>query len=195
MARAAVSAQPVPSDDDMLMQRVAMRDAVAFRTFVDCHMRAVHRIAYRMTGDAAEAEDVTQEALSRLWAHAGRWQAGRTGVGAWLTRVAMNLCLDRLRKRRFTSDAAVPERIDDAPLAPDAMIAAERRAQVVAAIAALSDRQRAAVVLTYYEDQSNASAAGALDMNIKAFESLLLRARTALKHALSDDASQIEDES
>ena len=166
------------------MARVRLRDSAAFRTLVDRHASILHRVAYRMTGDAVEAEDVAQEALLRLWRDADRWQVGRAGVGAWLNRVVVNLCLDRLRKRRFASDGEVPERADETPLAPEAMEAERLRAATVAAIGALPDRQRAAVVLTYYEELSNQKAADAMDMNIKAFESLLLRARTALRTAL-----------
>ena len=167
------------------MARVRSRDAVAFRVLVDRHVVVLHRIAYRMIGDAAEAEDIAQEALLRLWHDADRWQAGMSGTGAWLNRVVVNLCLDRLRKQRFSSDAEVPDRADDAVLAPETIDAARMRAATVAAIAALSDRQRAAVVLTYYEEVSNQVAAETMDMNIKAFESLLLRARTALRAALT----------
>lgn len=109
----------------------------------------------------------------------------RPGGGAWTTRVASNLCLDRLRRRRFASEDEAPERIDEAPLADAAMDAERLRALTIAAVHALPDRQRAAIVLTYYEECSNLAAAQALDMNIKAFESLLLRARTALRASLS----------
>ncbi len=178
-------------DDDAVMARVLCRDAAAFRRVVDAHATTLYRIAYRMLGDAAEAEDVAQEALTRLWQHAGRWQDGGTGIAAWLTRVTMNQCLDRLRRRRFSSDEVVPERADETPLAPDMIEAEQQRARVVSAIAALPDNQRAAIVLTYYEDHPNAVAAGMLDMNVKGFESLLFRARAALKRALtSDDAGE-----
>jgi RNA polymerase sigma factor (sigma-70 family) len=187
LASAAILRTDEPADDDALMARVLRRDAAAFRIVVDGHARTLHRIAYRMIGDATEAEDLAQEALTRLWQHAGRWQAGGAGIGAWLTRVTMNLCLDRLRRRRFASDEAVPERADEAPLAPELIAAEQERQRVVAAIAALPDNQRAAIVLTYYEDQPNAVAAESLEMNIKAFESLLLRARGALKRALTVD--------
>lgn len=170
--------------DDALMARVLRRDSPAFRTVVDAHAAMLHRIAYRMIGDPVEAEDLAQEALTRLWQHAGRWQAGGSGIGAWLTRVTMNLCLDRLRRRRFTSDESPPERADETLLAPELIAAEQERQRVVTAIAALPDNQRAAIVLTYYEDQPNAAAAESLAMNIKAFESLLLRARGALKRAL-----------
>jgi RNA polymerase sigma factor (sigma-70 family) len=171
--------------DDALMARVRARDAAAFRILVDRHVRPLHRIAYRMIGDATEAEDLAQEALLRLWRDAAKWQAGGARTGAWLKRVVVNLCLDRLRRRRFSSDEAVPERADDTPLAPEEMDAARLRAATVAAIAALPDRQRAAIVLTYYEEVSNQVAAETMDMNIKAFESLLLRARSALRAALT----------
>jgi RNA polymerase sigma factor (sigma-70 family) len=171
--------------DDALMARVRTRDAAAFRVLVDRHVRPLQRIAYRMIGDATEAEDLAQEALLRLWRDAAKWQAGGSGAGAWLKRVVVNLCLDRLRRRRFSSDEAVPERADDTPLAPEEMDAARLRAATVAAIAALPDRQRAAIVLTYYEEVSNQVAAETMDMNIKAFESLLLRARSALRAALT----------
>jgi RNA polymerase sigma factor (sigma-70 family) len=175
-------------DDDAVMARVLRRDPAAFRGIVAAHGGMLHRIAYRMLGDAIEAEDVAQEALTRLWQHAGRWHDGGSGIAAWLTRVAMNQCLDRLRRRRFASDEAIPERADETPLAPEIIEAEQQRARVVAAIAALPDNQRAAIILTYYEDHPNAVAAGILDMNVKGFESLLFRARAALKRALTGDA-------
>ncbi|MBA3898073.1 MAG: sigma-70 family RNA polymerase sigma factor [Sphingomonadaceae bacterium] len=185
MASAAIIAEP--EGDDALMARIVRRDASAFRSVIDGHAATLHRIAWRMTGDAAEAEDVAQETLLRLWQHAARWQAGGTGVAAWLHRVAVNLCLDRLRKKRFASDQEAPERVDESPAAPETIDEERRRARVVAAIGALPDRQRAAIVLTYYEDQPNALAAEAMEMNIKAFESLLLRARGALARALDGE--------
>ncbi|MDG2534684.1 sigma-70 family RNA polymerase sigma factor [Sphingomonas sp. HITSZ_GF] len=172
-------------NDDAVMRRIAQRDAAAFSHVVDSHAERLHRIAWRMIGDAAEAEDVAQESLLRLWAQAGAWQSGKAGIGAWLNRVAMNLCLDRLRRRRFASDEEVPERADDSPAA-DALLDSERlRAQAVAALGALSERQRAAIVLTYYEELPNTMAATAMDMNLKAFESLLFRARAAMREALA----------
>jgi RNA polymerase sigma factor (sigma-70 family) len=176
---------PPSQGDDALMAQVADRDPAAFRVLVDAHAARAHRIGWRMLGDANEADDVAQETMLRLWEHAGKWQAGGSGVAAWTTRVASNLCLDRLRKRRFSSDEEVPERADEAPLA-DAMIAEDQmRAQTMAAVHALPDRQRVAIILTYYEECSNMAAAEALEMNVKAFESLLLRARTALRSALA----------
>jgi RNA polymerase sigma factor (sigma-70 family) len=179
-------AKPLCADDDTLMARVALRDGDAFRVLVEAHAAKAHRIGWRMLGNATEAEDVAQDAMLKLWEQADKWQAGGTGVGAWLNRVATNLCLDRLRRRRFTSDEAVPERVDESPLADVLMDEEWMRRRTMTAVHALPDRQRAAIVLTYYEECSNMAAAQILDMNVKAFESLLLRARQALKAALGD---------
>lgn len=167
--------------DDTLMARVAGRDAAAFRLIVERHLTAVHRVAYRMLGDAAGAEDVAQEALLRLWDHACRWQSGGTGIGAWLRRVATNLCLDRLRRQKFSGGNEIPDRADEAPRADEQMEADQMREATRQCMGQLPDRQRAAIVLTYYEDRPNAEAAAVLDMNIKAFESLLVRARQTLR--------------
>jgi len=173
-------------DDDRAMAAVARREPAAFRAIVLAQGAQLHRIAYRMIGDGAEAEDVAQEALLRLWSSAARWRPGGSGIAAWLTRVTVNLCLDRLRRRRFASDEAVPERADPAPGADAALAADWLRDRTLAALATLNARQRAAIVLTYYEELPNAAAAEMMDMNLKAFESLLLRARSALKAALAE---------
>jgi len=174
-----------PRDDDAVMMRIAARDAVAFGRVVDANAGLLHRLAWRMIGDAAEAEDVAQEALLRLWSTAGKWRPGQAGIAAWLTRVTVNQCLDRLRRRKFASDEEVPERADDTPGADAAMEADSLRRLALAALGELSERHRAAIVLTYYEELPNAAAAEALEMNVKAFESLLLRARSAMRGALA----------
>ncbi|MDQ8757864.1 RNA polymerase sigma factor [Sphingosinicella sp. LHD-64] len=170
-----------------LMMHVAGGNAAAFRQLTERHTPLVHALAWRLLGDAAEAEDVVQEAFVKLWVNAKGWTPTGGGLGGWLRRVATNACLDRLRRRRFVSDEAAPERADEAPTA-DAMIDAERRrAAVTAAIQALPDRQRAAIVLTYHEGVSNAEAAAILGVGVKAFESLLVRARQALTRALAGE--------
>ncbi len=172
------------SSDNQLVARIAARDAGAFEEAVNAHAIQLRRIAYRMLGDAAHAEDLAQEALLRLWTGASKWRGDGPGVGAWLRRVVTNLCLDQLRRRKFVSDEDLPERADPAPLADEMLEADAIHSGVSAALDALNERQRAAIILTYYEQLPNAVAAETLDMNVKAFESLLLRARMALKQEL-----------
>lgn len=171
----------VAETDDEVMARIGARDHAAMRLAADRHAQSVWRIAYRMLGDQTEAEDIAQEALLRLWNHADRWQAGGPGIGAWLSKVATNQCLDRLRRKRFKSDEEVPERADEGPLADAQMQADEMQTAVKQCIEALPERQRAAVILTYYEETPNQPSAEILEMQLKAFESLLFRARSSLR--------------
>ncbi len=172
-----------------LVARIAARDEAAFRIAIEQHAKLLHRIAYRMMGEPHEAEDIVQEAMLRLWDHAPKLEARGNAapkLAAWLKRVCINLAIDRLRVTKRNSDAEVPERADDAPLADAHMQTNEEGAAARALIAQLPEKQRAAIVLTYYEELSNSDAAEALDMKIKAFESLLHRARAALRKGYAD---------
>ena len=171
--------------DRALMTRVAAGDPEAFTQLVTLHTPMVHAIACRMLGDAAEAEDVVQETFVKLWVNARGWTPTGGGLGGWLRRISTNACLDRVRRGRFVSDGALPERADEAPAADMVIDAERRRAAVAASIQALPDRQRAAIVLTYYEGVSNAEAASILGVGVKALESLLVRARQALTCSLT----------
>lgn len=176
-------------DEAELVAAVARRDAAAFRVLVERHAGVVHALAYRMLGDRHEAEDVVQEALLRLWDGAVLWQPRGGGVPGWLRRVATNLCIDRVRKTGRLSDSPAPEQTDPTPAA-DTLIDTSRSAdRARAALQVLPDRQRAAIVLTYYEEISNAAAADILGLKIKAFESLLVRARAALRERLAGIAA------
>jgi RNA polymerase sigma-70 factor (ECF subfamily) len=179
----------VSGDDGALAARLAARDPGALREVIARHAGSLHRVAYRMTGDAHEAEDIVQEAVLRLWDQAPALAARQPGaalrLGGWLQRVVTNLAIDRLRRTRRLTDGEVPDAEDEAPLADALIEAGEREAGARALIAALPERQRAAIVLTYYEELPNAEAAAVLEMNIKAFESLLHRARAALRQAFA----------
>lgn len=178
-------------EDGDWLQRLAARDSAALRDVIARHAGRLHRIAWRMTGEAQEAEDIVQEAMLRLWDQAPRLAARHPAgsdeagfrLGAWLQRVVTNLAIDRLRRTKRLTHAELPEREDEAPLADAVIEDREDGSLARALIAELPDRQRAAIVLTYYEDLPNAEAAAAMEMNIKAFESLLHRARAALKQA------------
>ena len=192
-----------PADDDpppdvetdpALMARVGRGDAGAFRALVDRHLTRVHRLSARMLGNVDEAEEVAQDAFLRLWVHAPRWRANADGGALpWLRRVATNVCLDRLRRRRFTAEAEPADRPDPAALAPAVIDAARVGRAVERALSSVPDRQRAALVLTYYEELSNADAARAMELHVKAFESLLLRARATLRTALTRHGLTADD--
>jgi RNA polymerase sigma-70 factor (ECF subfamily) len=171
--------------DDRLMAASATGAADAFRLLVDRHSPSAWRLAWRLTGDAGEAEDLVQEGFARLWRQAPRWQAGQSGVGAFLQRVITNLAIDRSRRQRPQLMDELPDRADPAPLADALLAEADLATRIQACLASLPERQRAAIVLTYWEGLTGPMAAELLDLSPKAFESLLIRARSALKSVLA----------
>ncbi len=171
----------MPGSDESLMHRLAQRDAQALAQLAERYAHIPWRIACRMLDDISEAEDIAQEAMLKLWNIQGGWDASGSGIAAWLTRVATNLCIDRIRRRRTVSGDNLAEQADEAPLADANIEKDEMRAAIIDCIQRLPERQRGAIILTYYEEQPNRDAARAMDMKIKAFESILLRARLSLR--------------
>jgi len=170
--------------DDALLAQAGAGDQRAFRTLVARHLSRVLSLARRMTGNVAEAEDVAQEAFLRAWQKAAVWHAGEARFSTWLYRVVVNLCLDRRRRKPTTPLEAAGDPLDPAPSVELRLVEDQRTRIVAVALAALPDRQRAALVLSYYEELSNAAAAEILGVSVSALESLLVRARKALRAEL-----------
>ncbi|MEM7060168.1 MAG: RNA polymerase sigma factor [Pseudomonadota bacterium] len=174
--------------DAVLLERFAAGDQSAARDLADQLLPGALRQAYRMLGDQAEAEDVAQDAMLRLWKQASDWRAGEARVSTWLYRVVHNLCIDRIRKRRpqvRVEDA--PEPVDPDPSVLDRMAQSEQSKAVAAAIAELPERQRQALVLRHFEGMSNPAIGEALECSVEAVESLLARARRALAKKMSEE--------
>ena len=157
----------------------------AVRTMVARKLPRLLGLATRMLGDRSEAEDVAQETFLRLWRQAPSWRRGEARLDTWLYRVALNLCTDRLRKRRETYVAEPPEQTDPDADPARGLAEAERNVTVQAALDALPDRQREAIVLQYYQELSNIEAAAVMGIGVEALESLLCRARRALRARLA----------
>lgn len=169
--------------DEALMARIAQGDQPAFRALSRRHLPAVVGIARRILGNAADAEDVAQEAMLRVWTNAPRWQP-LAQFRTWLTRVVVNLCLDRKRRAAWVDLDAAGEIVDPAPDASELSESEERGRMVARAIGELPDRQRAAIVLTYSEGMSNAQVAEILGTSVSAVETLLVRGKQNLRRAL-----------
>lgn len=173
--------------DDELVALVAQGDETACRLLVDRHLTRMIAVARRMMGNQADAEEVAQEVFLRVWTHADRWEPGRAQFTTWLHRVATNLCLDRLRRRTMDDIDSIPEPASDEP-GPDVLFEQQELAsRVEIALQALPARQRAAVTLTHFQGLTNIEAAETLEISVEAVESLLGRARMALRVSLATE--------
>lgn len=174
--------------DEDLVRRVGQGDPAAIQAMVARKLPRMLTLAQRMLGDATEAEDVAQEAMLRAWRQAPRWAPGQAKFDTWLHRVGLNLCYDRLRRRREIATDTPPDRPDDGPAPDRGLLAVETGARVEAALARLPERQREAIVLCHYQELGNIEAAGLMNVSVEALESLLSRGRRALRTALADMA-------
>ena len=172
--------------DDELLSRVARGDPAASRALIARKLPRLLALAGRMLGDGPEAEDVAQEAFLRIWKQAPKWRPGAARFDTWLHRVALNLCYDRLRRRREVATETPPEQADPGPGPDRGLLAADAGRRVNAALQSLPERQREAIVLCHYQELGNIEAAALMGISVEALESLLGRGRRALRAALAD---------
>ncbi|MCJ8140469.1 RNA polymerase sigma factor [Falsirhodobacter halotolerans] len=177
--------------DDALLILFANGDAAAARMLALRLAPRVLSVAARLLSDRTEAEDVTQEAMLRLWRIAPDWRQGEAKVTTWLYRVTVNLCTDRLRRRRGVALEDAPEVEDDAPSVEGRMMDRDRVAALEAALARLPDRQRQAVVLRHIEGLPNPEIAAILGIGVEAVESLTARGKRALAAMLGDRRAEL----
>lgn len=186
------AALAAPSDDALLLL-FANGDHQAAQELTERLGRHAFRVAMRVLGDRAEAEDVAQDAMMRLWRIAPKWQPGKAKVSTWLYRVTMNLCLDIKRRQRVKTVPLdkVPDLVDGAEDAVDQMQDTTRVDALQAALMTLPERQRQAVVLRHIEELSNPEIAEVMDISTEAVESLTARGKRALSSALAGRRSEL----
>ena len=171
--------------DAELLARFSKGDRAAALALTSRLAPVVFAQAFRMLGDRAEAEDVTQESLLRLWKAAPGWDATRAKITTWLYRVTSNLCIDCLRKSNRNSGDEVPEVADQTP-GIDLKLQATARAQALQhALQTLPDRQRQAMILRHIEDLSNPEISDIMEISVEAVESLVSRGKRALASTLA----------
>ncbi len=173
------------ASDEELMAQIGRGDEAAFRLISRRYAGRAIGLARRVTGSNVDCDDIAQEALLRVWINAPRWRPS-AAFRTWFYRVVLNLCLNRRRRRPFV---ALEQAVDPPDPSADAAAQLERAEadrEMAAAIAALPERQRAAIVLTYHEGLGNAEAAAVLETTISGVETLLVRARRALRERLSE---------
>ncbi|HEV8388586.1 MAG TPA: RNA polymerase sigma factor [Dongiaceae bacterium] len=183
-ARSVQAAELVDSDAELL-RAIADGDRAAFDRLSRRHLDRAYGVALRMTGSRADAEDVVQDVFLRLWLKPESWRPGQAQFSTWLYRVVVNRCLDLKRRPKGTDLDQVEEPQDPDANAEDSLLEAERGRALEGAVAALPERQRAAIVMTYTAGLRNAEAASAMDISVKAFEALLVRAKRELRDLLA----------
>ena len=182
--------QDMPGDDALLVL-FANGDGQAARELTARLGPRTYSVALRVLGNRAEAEDVAQEAMMRLWRVAPKWEQGRAKVSTWLYRVTLNLCLDIKRRQRSVDLDAVPEPEDGGPSVAEQLQDSSRMDALQQALMQLPERQRQAVVLRHIEELSNPEIAGIMEISVEAVESLTARGKRALTEALSGRRAEL----
>lgn len=163
-------------------------DDQAFTQLVETYQKPVYNLCYRMLGEPEAAEDAAQETFLRAFQHLGRYDAQRS-FATWLLSIAAHYCIDRLRRRKF-STFSIDEEDDDSPAfeIPDAdapnpereSVRREEKDKLHRILDSLDAKDRAAIVMRYWQDASEAEIAEALGLTVSAVKSRLHRARLAL---------------
>lgn len=161
-------------------------DERALAGLMDRHMSTIHKQAFYMLGDQMAAEDVTQSVFLKTWEHMESWQAGRAKLLTWMRRVTRNACLDILKKKKPIYTDTVPDMEDDSHSPFESLSQLEQSQRVGAALNTLPENQRTALTLSYYQGVSQREGASVMEISESAYESLLVRARKALKVILAD---------
>ncbi len=165
--------------------RAANGSRAAQAALVNRNMPIVFRVAYRILQDRAEAEDVTQETFLRAWKMLPDWQPNAK-FSTWACAVAVNLCRDRLRKKKPVLMDQLPERIDLAQRPEEALASRQFTAGLEEKLAQLPERQREALSLCAFEGLGNIEAAEVMGISVRALESLLARGRRTLRTRLNE---------
>lgn len=176
--------------DNALLDRLRRGDAASFEMLFHRHYDRIYGLLFRLVGERAEAEDLTQETFIKLHAHAQkRWRGGEENVSAWLYRVAMNLGYNALRgrKRRWQRDTYLLPEPANADLPQEAFLRREERAVVRAALTRLP-RQQAQLLVLRQMEFSYAECAAICGVAPGSVGTLLARAATAFRKAYGEVA-------
>ena len=171
-------------DESELVRNLISGDADAYRMLLNKHLSSITNYVARMIQSNVDSEDIVQETFLRLWTHGSKFQPEKAMLSTWLHHIAHNLCIDYFRKaKRFPLEKTKEESDgQNSPLKELEKLDSSR--QVSEALMQLSNRQRSAIILCYYQGITNKEAALILEMSVSALESLLARGRNKLRGLL-----------
>jgi len=175
--------------DSGLMLRISTGNKPAFTELARRHMPSMLGFAGRYV-QRSEAEDIVQEALTRIWLKAQQWQDRGTSPRSWLMRIVYNLCMDSLRKQPMLSEQTDDELTATGNGPEQHYEQGIKQRQLQTAMQGLPERQRSAIMLTVYHAMSNREAAAVLGVSVDALESLLSRGRRGLKQNISQQRGE-----
>jgi RNA polymerase sigma-70 factor (ECF subfamily) len=192
------SVESLRQTDAIAVERVLAGDRDAYRTLVERHSRNVHRLAYRLTGNAHDTEDVVQEAFLRAYQKLGQFEA-RSNFGTWVYRIAANYAIDRMRQRQKEDarrelpetdrpDGAAQDPVnlvrDEGPSPERLMQSVQLRREMERALSELSHAERTAFVMRHWEGCGIEEIARVLKSNTSATKNTVFRAVQKLRRAL-----------
>jgi len=191
------SPQAIANSDAVAVERTLSGERDAYRILVERHSQNVFRLAYRMTGNRHDAEEVVQEAFLRAYQKLGQFEA-RANFGTWVYRIAANYAIDRMRQRRKEEARKVEPSaheegtendpvslIQDAAPTPERLTQSlELRKHLQIALAALSESERTAFVMRHWEGCGIEEIAAVLKTNSGAAKNTVFRAVQKLRQAL-----------
>jgi len=181
-------ALPWPEKDDHeLLAVVQSGSHAAFSELVQRHNGRFYRLAFRYLQTKEAAEDVVQEAFLKLWENPSMWQADKnTKFTTWFYRIVVNLCLDWRKRKRPVELIDPLVIVDERENADQTLQRHQEQKALEREIAALPERQRTALNLCFDEGLSNQDAAEIMGVNLKALQSLIMRAKATLKERMKN---------
>ncbi len=178
-----------------LLKKAVKGDKNAAKSLVTSLSPKLFRIAYRMLNNTHDAEEIVQEILVKIWNIAPNWQENNAKLETWAFRVTTNLCIDKIRKStKFKTEELDETYLDKSINQENLIIASEMKQKVAMALEELPPRQKAALILSYFEGKSQKEVAHILETSIEAVESLLGRGKKALKSMLISQKDEIFDD-
>ena len=175
--------------DEELVRRIHEGDEQAFASLLGRHLGAIHHYLFRLTGSRADSDDLAQETFFAVWRRAGTYRPGRVKFTTWLHRIAHNQFVDHYRRKAREAGDDLPHTADFTPGPQENRGIAEDRRRLHAALVRLPANQRDAVLLCHQQGMSNRQAAIVLGVGVRALESLLARARRALRKEFQEEAT------